>query len=1143
MQRGKYWSSLRKRKEQAADDLLEYNWGFEEPERIRKYTDPQHKHWDQIDVRMYFFDKAMKKTKWASAADGMWYIQDYVDFMAMLQKLDLPTDTGSNELATHEKYKLDDESVADNHRADDSDFAEIDEVAESEDSAEEQDTQELPRRFHVHDRACHRFSVLSWFFDCRDAGACRYAWEDYVLEYFGAYMSAEQPSQFDVFQHLEKLPKPQYNYYKNPWFQITLFLEHNFRNAIAQMHYKLFEMRGAEQVKDRLQKKAKMLWNRQISILNNRSCFDGLQVGDDNGASLLSFQRFHARRNANMTLRERIMSQLHDELPGLDPFLLTYITQFRIPDAELFLRMIRCPNVLALRELAVQHRHLLGGSNTASSVQPAYHIQQTLKFFPIAVQSEILYMFKFVETDDSVYVHTPALHESKLVLVPQDLLRRWIRESLEVANSVQSLLTPLQIKCYMFTMPELHGGGVGAFTMLKSLLYTIEAMMNYGSKRSIVFVLLQVRLALKQLKNASRRRSNPYVPLFPELHVDEDARYSMQVWADKDPVQWTPGTCLEEWPRRDVNDFAIPRKNVFVDVAVSTNASTGIKIDEPQSNTLGDATNINYLYMDTVHAVGMSEHERSLWLLLLYSRPHGEQFVAEDSTRVSQYTGHSTTRDSFVAKLAMDNNNGALACSIVDDIDSPLFFEKLEEKQRSDAKSFPAYVQAIITVLPERKCIYVPKVFAQKLRKVQPRLHDVVYAHAGSHWQMVCVATRAWAWKRLLVKSIFFDALAKIMTRSSVQLSLYAPLQQTYNADCDNAANEQKIFNSHKNTSEVFGQLEHKLVILKRNSMPKRMQLLFTTHARRRRKASIDNTHSEFDAAKIENITRQFTFVEFYKKHAQEMQEVSSCRYMLLDSRLATKHLTTTQANEVEGAMLHRCYLYLSEKCHDMLVQFRKQIYIKFPPEYGVMRDETTYVAGKMRHSESEHMYATCFDSRTYSCALSKLQRKADSAEMMRVLQECTDSQSKMPCSFPSTKASADNCQSWIYKFDGQVMMCKLVSSIIFHQLSAKTGVLTLNDQKNMYTLPDYFSDRQLKNSEVGILCVEDEDALAWSEDIGHRDSAESWVKLRCTTKWIAKSQKVLQDAASHIDHDLLRPLLQRIRRDILLRTSVDKSL
>ena len=110
-----------------------------------------------------------------------------------------------------------------------------------------------------------------------------------------------------------------------------------------------------------------------------------------------------------MTLRERIMSQLHYELPCLDPFLLTYIAQFRIPDAELFLRMIRCPNVLALRELAVQHRHLLGGSNTASSVQPAYHIQQTLKNFPMAVQSEILYMLKFVETDDSVLCAHPCI--------------------------------------------------------------------------------------------------------------------------------------------------------------------------------------------------------------------------------------------------------------------------------------------------------------------------------------------------------------------------------------------------------------------------------------------------------------------------------------------------------------------------------------------------------------------------------------------------------------------------------------------------------------------------------------------------------------------------------------------------------------
>ena len=119
------------------------------------------------------------------------------------------------------------------------------------------------------------------------------------------------------------------------------------------MHYKLFEMKDVTPVQT-LHDRAEMLYTRQRSMLNNRSCFDGLQI-DGNGVSLLSFKRFHAGVNANMTIRERIMSQLHDrimsqlQLPQLDPFLSKYIGQFRIPDAELILRMIRCPNVLVLR--------------------------------------------------------------------------------------------------------------------------------------------------------------------------------------------------------------------------------------------------------------------------------------------------------------------------------------------------------------------------------------------------------------------------------------------------------------------------------------------------------------------------------------------------------------------------------------------------------------------------------------------------------------------------------------------------------------------------------------------------------------------------------------------------------------------------
>ena len=36
----------------------------------------------------------------------MWYIQDYADFMAMLQRLDLPKDKSTYESATDDTYKL-----------------------------------------------------------------------------------------------------------------------------------------------------------------------------------------------------------------------------------------------------------------------------------------------------------------------------------------------------------------------------------------------------------------------------------------------------------------------------------------------------------------------------------------------------------------------------------------------------------------------------------------------------------------------------------------------------------------------------------------------------------------------------------------------------------------------------------------------------------------------------------------------------------------------------------------------------------------------------------------------------------------------------------------------------------------------------
>ena len=75
-------------------DQIEFNWGYETPERKRIYTEYDQR-WDQIDVRMHFFHNQMIKTEWQKAANGMWFIQDYVDFMGMIQQLPVINDTTS----------------------------------------------------------------------------------------------------------------------------------------------------------------------------------------------------------------------------------------------------------------------------------------------------------------------------------------------------------------------------------------------------------------------------------------------------------------------------------------------------------------------------------------------------------------------------------------------------------------------------------------------------------------------------------------------------------------------------------------------------------------------------------------------------------------------------------------------------------------------------------------------------------------------------------------------------------------------------------------------------------------------------------------------------------------------------------------
>ena len=62
-----------------------------------------------------------------------------------------------------------------------------------------------------------------------------------------------------------------------------------------------------------------------------------------------------------------------------------------------------------------------------------------LEYFDPAIQSEIEVMLKFVQTDESVYVHTPTAHPSKRLVVTQPQLLKWMRSlSQEVPKLVQN---------------------------------------------------------------------------------------------------------------------------------------------------------------------------------------------------------------------------------------------------------------------------------------------------------------------------------------------------------------------------------------------------------------------------------------------------------------------------------------------------------------------------------------------------------------------------------------------------------------------------------------------------------------------------------------------------------------------------------
>lgn len=1188
----KYPAKLRCRRASKNNDLLEFSWGYEDPTVRRTFTgfqDPDDadetiwRQWDQVDVRMYYFDIAMKKQKdWVDTLNGMWYLQDYIDFFDALRKLaiqnapvstnfftcldDIPNVVGLSVAQAADTYDDYDEKMLALSKyafliSKKKGALKVEKVPARDlhdwyqtlpnKSNLDNSTQSMPQQSTSENRAYHIFSILSWFFDCRDGGACRWRWEDYLLDYFGANKAGDSP--FDEFHFSQKQSQESgVSYFNQPWFQMTFFMELNFRNAIAQMHCQLFESSAHTQkiAGDGLQKKAKELYNRQHSLLNTRARCLGPQ-----GVSAGLSWRKSSERNC---LRNLLLSSLDDTLPGLDPQLEVYLRQFNAPNAGLFLRTIEVSNVLALRELALQHK-------LASQTSPAESkLEARLAWFEPAVQSEIRHLMHCVERDDSVFTAAPVVHPTKAIVLEEELMRKWVRQTLGVHQHLHSLRCPLDVKFHMFTSPE-------TYRVFMQLFCTKTQLDNSHTQRPVLFVLLQVHLAAEVLKGA-RQEYDALVPLVADTAVNKVQRtnnalellnvglglaqeqchrkYDIDIIAGAGYVPCTPGSSLATWPLRDQNLWCKPERDAATKVVQYAGLDAASHdIDAEGLEFQRDPAQIEMLlkYQDEEHQItrGMADEELRRWLLLACARPVPCQYERQDDGRYTagekkheftmqdcavrqqaEWPHASSTgrqRDTMIAGVSCFEVSAAhrLEVCLCDDADTYIFFETVEEPSNEAPEAFPQYIQDIITDVPHRNLIYVPPVFASHLRK-EP-IHNKVYTHAGRFWRMACVGYRAWAWKRLLVKSIFFDALTKVVTRSSVLLSL---LQNPVDSDDPIAQQRQNQLyrDMLADTKDTFGALELKADKMKENLEEKKIQLILTVFRKNTRHVEIEgrliNIHDRYESVKVLAAERQASWCQFYSNNPIED---TTSRFMSVDKRIQQVLLpnATPHALKDEDVFQYRSYLYIisepSEHSKHSVVSFKGKLYVKFPSNYSILQWAGGFHTGEVKSKFQATYFATCWDCRRYSCLKPDYLLPPDSASTIRILAahaqpDALSQTINTPANWPSTPHDDLEACKYICLDTanlGRAHFVNITTPFIDHSAHSIIG----QKQEHMFTLPDIFRDNEIDPDVMPhIPKVDDWNDVKFKDElkpmISLDEKCKLWNKLRNSSRYIATQHK-----------------------------------
>lgn len=119
----------------------------------------------------------------------------------------------------------------------------------------------------------------------------------------------------------------------------------------------------------------------------------------------------HFKRKSG-SLRSCLYHSLHETLPSLEADVKAYINRFNIPYAALFLRMIRCHSIVALRELA---RQVQTGKMNA-------HYTQMLETMPLCTQSELNYVFEQLRRDLDVLIDRREFEQKPNFVAPPQKL-------------------------------------------------------------------------------------------------------------------------------------------------------------------------------------------------------------------------------------------------------------------------------------------------------------------------------------------------------------------------------------------------------------------------------------------------------------------------------------------------------------------------------------------------------------------------------------------------------------------------------------------------------------------------------------------------------------------------------------------------